>query len=92
MGSFQGLEGKSDDNKQNGQNDEAGQLDRLAADRINGSNCDPVTGDGTSADQDKVSNGIAVEGLVHILSTSPADCAQNDGVVETKAVESWKDN
>lgn len=81
------LIGKADDNEQNGQDDEPGELNGLPADSVDSGNSDPVAGDGTSDDQNQVTNGVAVEGLVHVLTTSPTDCTQNDGIVQAQSVE-----
>lgn len=87
VGVLQGLVGETNDDKNNGQDDEADQLDGLAADGVDGGDRHPVAGDGTRTDQDQVTDGVLVEDLVDVLAAAPADSTQDDGVVETKTVE-----
>lgn len=75
---LEGLECKTDDDEQDCQEDKASQLDWLAPDGIDCGYSDPVPRDGTSADQDQVSNGVAVESFVDILSTSPPDRTEDN--------------
>lgn len=79
--------GEANDDEENGQDDEAHQLDGLTANGINGGHGHPVAGNGTSTDEDQVTNGIATEGLVDGSTTTPADSAEDDGVVQAKTVE-----
>ena len=76
------------DTEHDGQNDETTELNRLAADSINGCNGDPVTGDSASADQDQVTDRDVIEDLVNGVTLGVADLLQNGGVVETDTVES----
>ena len=75
---LEGLKGKPDDDEQDCQKDKAGQLDWLAPDGIDCGYSDPVPRDGTSADQDQVSNGVAVERFVDILPSCPADSTEDN--------------
>lgn len=89
MGVLQGVVGEADDDEQDGQHTEAEDLDGLATDGVDGGNSGPVSGDSTSTDQDQVSDSVAVEDLVDVVASSPADSAQDNRVVETESVESW---
>jgi len=75
--------------EEEGQHDETHELDRLAANGVDGSNSDPVTWNGTSTDNDQVANSSLIEVLVHVLGAGGrvADLAEDDRVVERDAVE-----
>lgn len=81
--------GETDDAEEDGEERETHQLNGLAANGINGGNRDPVTGDGTGADEDEVTNGGVEEVLVHVLGVARAvaNLGQNNRVVETETVE-----
>lgn len=88
---LQGIVCTTDHEEDDRQNNEAGHLNWLAAESIHGANSEPVARDSTGADQDQVSDSVAVESLVHVLSTSPTNRTQNDGVVKTEAVECYRE-
>ena len=74
------------DAEDDGEQDETHELDGLATDGVDKRNSDPVTGDGTSTDDDDVTNGSAVENLVHVGATAVANSGENDRAVETETV------
>jgi hypothetical protein len=73
--------------EQDGQHGEANQLQRLAADSINGSNGEPITGDSTGADQDTVTGSKVVELVVDGVAASVADSLEDSRRIQTKTVE-----
>lgn len=79
---------ETEDAEEDGEKSETHELDRLATDGVDKGNSDPVTGDGTSADDDQVTDSSVVVGLVHIGTTSVTDGSKNDRVVERDTVES----
>mgnify|MGYP006900024593 CR=1 FL=1 len=89
VGILQRVIGETDDDEEDGQHDEAHQLDRLTAEGINRSDGNPVSGDGTGADQNQVADGGPVEVFVDVFPSSPSDSRQDDAVVQSKAVERW---
>ena len=78
---------EADDDEEDGQDGEAHQLDGFPADGVDGGDGDPVAGDGAGADDDQVANGRVAEDAVDVVTLGVADCAQNNGVIETKTVE-----
>lgn len=80
--------GETHDAEEDGQDDEAHELDWLAANSVNESDGHPVTWDGTSADQDDVTNGNVVEELVGVDTLAVTDSLKDGRVVETDTVES----
>lgn len=74
--------------EEDGEQSETHKLDRLAANGVNKGNSDPVTGDGTSADDDQVTDSGVVVSLVHVGTTTVADSRENDRVVERDTIES----
>jgi hypothetical protein len=62
------------DAEHDGQNDETAELNGFTTDSVDSSDSDPVTGDGTSTDQDQVANGDSVEDLVDARSVSVTNC------------------
>jgi len=78
---------ETNDDEENGKDTETHELDRLAADRVHGGDGHPVTRNGTSADDDQVSDSGVSEDFVHIVALSISDSAENDGVVETETIE-----
>ena len=87
VGPFERLVGEADDDKDDGQDAEAAELDGFAADEIHRGDGHPVSGDGTGADQNEIADGVAVEVFVDVAAAGPADGAEDDGVVQTEAVE-----
>lgn len=63
------VESEADDQEENSADGETHDLDRLAAKRIDRGNGGPVTGNGASAGNDQVTDGGAVEDLVHVATT-----------------------
>jgi hypothetical protein len=55
------------------QDDESHQLDWLATDRVDCSDGDPVTGNGTGADEDEVTDGDVVEDFVNTVALCVTD-------------------
>lgn len=78
---------ETDDAEEDGQNDEAHQLDRFAADGVDQGDRHPVAGDGAGANDDQIADGLVVEGLVHIAAADEADRGEDDGVVEAETVK-----
>jgi hypothetical protein len=78
---------KPNDDEDDGQKDEAHQLDGFAADSVDSCNSDPVTGDGTGADDDQVANSRVAEDFINVVALGVTNGLKNDGVVETKAIE-----
>ena len=76
------------DQEEDGQEDESNQLERLAADSIDGGNGEPVTRNGTGADQNTVTSCKVVELVVDRGTTSVANSLENSGAVEAETVES----
>jgi len=60
------FEGKADDAEEHGEEEEAAELDGLAADRVDEGDGDPVTGDGTGANEDEIADGGFVEDVVDV--------------------------
>ena len=79
--------GEPDANENNGEHDEAHHLDGFPAPSIDESNGDPISRDRTSTDDDKISNSGIVKGFIHGISLGVADGTQDDGIIETKAIE-----
>ena len=80
--------GETNDNEDDGEEDEAHQLNWLTADGIDSGNGDPVTWDGASADDDQVADSSVVQHFPHGVTFGVADGLENDGVIETETVES----
>lgn len=80
--------GEADDDKDDGEDGEAHELDGLAADGVNRRHRDPVAWDGAGADNDQIADGGVVEDLIHVVTLGVANGGQNDGVVEPETVES----
>lgn len=70
------------------QDDETHQLNGLAADSINGSSSDPVSGNGTSKDNDQVSDSGIHELFIDGWTTCIADCGQDDWGIQRETVVS----
>ena len=79
---------ESDSDKQDGQHAKAEKLNRSATESVDRGDSNPITGNGTSDDEDKIADSLTVEELVDILATGPSDCTEDEGVVQTKTVES----
>src|SRR5690242_2192040 len=79
--------GETPDDEQNGKHDEADKLKDLAADSVNCRNCQPVTRNGTSTDEDAVTSSQVVELVVDGRTTTIANSLENSGRVQTETVE-----
>lgn len=79
---------EAEDAEEDGEESKAHDLDRLATDSVNKSDSDPVTRDGTSTDDDQVTDSVVVVDLVHVLTTGVTDSGKDDRVVERDTVES----
>lgn len=86
---LEGLIGETDDDEEDGQHNEAQQLDRLTAECINRSDGNPVSRDGTSTDQNQVARGGTVEVFVDVFTPTPSDSGKDNAVVQSKAVERY---
>lgn len=81
------LVGEAPDDEQNSEEDEADQLKGLAAHCVDGGNCEPVTRDGTSADENAVTGGKIEELAVDGSTAAVADCLENGSGVQAKTIE-----
>ena len=80
------VEGETDDDEENGEHTETHDLDGLSAYGVDGGNTYPVTRNGTSADQNKISDSVIVEYLIHVLfAAGVTNCGQDNRVVETES-------
>ena len=82
------------DDEEDGEHDEAHELDGLAAPAVDEEEGHPVTGDETGDDEDEVTDSDIVEILVngkgtsHVLARSAeTNCGKNDGGVQSETVE-----
>lgn len=75
------------DAEDDGENDEATNLDGFATNGIDESNSNPVSWNSTGADDDQVTDGDVVQDMVDVGSSSIADLLQDDGVVEGDTIE-----
>ena len=79
------VECKTNDDEEDSEHGESHELDGFSAQGVDGCDRYPVTGNGSGADQNKISNGVVIEYFIHVLLTTwIADCGQDDGVVETQ--------
>ncbi len=80
--------GETHGDEEDGQDTETHELDGLAADGVDGGDRDPVAGDGTSEDDDQVTDGGVVQELVGAVGTAGGvtDGSQDGGVVERETV------
>lgn len=69
--------GESPNKEEDGENDEADELEGLATDGVDGSYGKPVARNGSSTDEDTVASGEVVELMVDSSSTSIADGCEN---------------
>jgi len=76
-----------DDDEDNGQHGEAHELDRLSANDVYESDSHPVARNRPGANDDQLADSSVVESLVHGVTLGITDCAEDDGLVETEAVE-----
>jgi hypothetical protein len=76
------------DDEENGEGGETSKLEGLASNGVDGGNSEPVSGNGTGADEDGVTGGDVVELNVEVATTTVADSLEDGGRVETETVES----
>ena len=81
------VESEADDDEDDGKENEAHELYGFAADGVDGGNRDPVTWDGSSADDDQVADSGIAEDFIHIITLGIANGCENDRVVESETVE-----
>ena len=79
--------GEANNAEEDGEEGEAHQLNRLAANCVDCSNRHPVSWNGTCADNDQVADGGVAEDVIHVAAAGVTNSSQNDGVVETKTVK-----
>lgn len=77
------------DDEENGQDAETTKLDSLAANGIDGSDRNPVSGNGTSKDDDDVTHGSVVEVLVDVggILGRVANDLENGTVVQRETIK-----
>lgn len=78
--------GETEDDEDDSEDYEADYLDGFTAYRVDCCDGEPVSGDGASAGDDEVADGLVVEELVDGVAVGVADLGEDDGVVET---ETW---
>lgn len=78
---------ESHDAEEDGEDDETHELNGLATDRVHKGDSDPVARNGTSADQNDVSNSNVIEEIVGILLSRITNGLKDCGVVEAHTVE-----
>lgn len=81
------MEGETDDDEEDGEDDEAAELDGFTADSVDCGDGDPVAGDGACTDDNEITNGSVAEDVVDVGATGVADCSEDGGVVETETIE-----
>ena len=69
---------ETDDDENDGKHDESHQLDWLATDSVHSCDCDPITRNRASTDNDQIANGRAAEDLVNIVTLSKTNGLQDD--------------
>lgn len=79
---------KAPHEEEDGEEDEPDELEGLAADGVDGSNGEPVAGDGTSADENAVTSSEVVKLRIDSLAATVANRSQDGRRVETETVES----
>lgn len=79
---------KAEDDEEDGEHDEAHELDGLAAPAVNKQEGDPVSGDQTSSGENEVANADVVQVVVHAANgTSSGGSPEADGGKDDRAVE-----
>lgn len=81
--------GETHDDEEDGQDGETTHLNGLAAESVNGSDGNPVSGDGTGKDNDNVADGSVVQEVVDIgvALGGVANDLEDGGVVQGETVE-----
>jgi hypothetical protein len=74
--------------EKNSEDGEASKLKGLTSNSVDGCNSEPVTGDGTGADENGVTGRDVVKLEVEVGTTTVSDSLEDGGRVETKTVES----
>ncbi|KAH3662001.1 hypothetical protein OGAPHI_006182 [Ogataea philodendri] len=69
-----------------GQNEETTDLNWLSSNSVHGSNSEPVTWNGTSANQNQVTSSLVVKGMVNVLGRCESDGGKNRCSVKTETV------
>ena len=67
------LEVETPDDEEDGEDDESAELNRLASDGINECYCSPISGNGTSSNENAVSGSEVVEDLVNSWAGTVSD-------------------
>lgn len=79
--------GKANHGEKGRQDEEPQELNTYASDLVNNGDGNQVSRNGTSTDQDKVSDGIAVKDFVDIFRTRPVDSTKYNRVIQIKTVK-----
>ena len=87
VGLQESVVGEADDAEEDGQHDEAHELDGFAANGVDRGDGDPVPRDGAGADEDQVADSGLAEGFVDVGTGGVADGGEDGGVVQAQAVE-----
>lgn len=78
---------ETDDAEDDGEEEEAEDLDRLATNGVDGGHRSPVSGNAAGTVEDEVANGGLPEHRVDGLAIGEADGVEDDGIVQTEAIE-----
>lgn len=83
------LVGETHDNEKDSKDDETHELNSLSANSINCGDGNPVSGDGTTENNDDVTNSSVVEVLVDVVGvlSRVANNAENGSVVQRETIE-----
>lgn len=81
------MECKPDDAEESCENGESHKLNWLSSDSVHSEDGDPITRNGTSTDQDQISNGVVVQLVVNIGGRRVANLREDDRVIETETIE-----
>lgn len=79
--------GETPDEEEDGEEDEANELQRLSANSIDGSYCEPITRECTSADKNTVTRSQVIQFVVDSITTAVTNGLKNSGGIEAKTVE-----
>jgi hypothetical protein len=74
--------------EKNSEDGEASKLKGLTSNSVDGCNSEPVTGDGTGADENGITGRDVVKLVVEVGAATVSDRLEDGGRVETKTVES----
>lgn len=81
------MERKTDDTEKGGQNGESHKLNWLSSNGVDGKDSDPITRNGTSTNQDQISNGVVVQLVINVGLGCVANLRKNDGVIKTETIK-----